>query len=133
MNFWRQYARLDLRTKDEVSQLSARRWRFIAFWVMDFWSQFIRKQWKSSRLKEEIPFLSQQVLQIKYKRLILREEYVADMVCFGKIVVEFKALDKLTGREESQVINYLKAAGYKVGVLINFGGRPKLEWKRFVY
>lgn len=54
------------------------------------------------------------------------------MVCFEKIIVEFKALNNLTGRESSQVINYLKATGYKVGVLINFGSDAKLEWKRFV-
>lgn len=83
--------------------------------------------------ERKIPFVSQQVLQIKYKHHTLRKEYIADMVCFEKIIVEFKALDSLTGREESQVINYLKASGYKVGVLINFGGHPKLEWKRFVY
>jgi GxxExxY protein len=81
----------------------------------------------------KIPFVSQQVLRIQYKQHTLKKEYIADMVCFEKIIVEFKALDKLTGREESQVINYLKATGYKVGVLINFGSHPKLEWKRFVY
>jgi GxxExxY protein len=85
-----------------------------------------------SRAKE-IPFQSQKILQIQYKQHILKKEYIADMVCFEKIIVELKALDKLTGREESQVINYLKATGYKVGVLINFGAQPKLEWKRFVY
>ncbi|MBL8089727.1 MAG: GxxExxY protein [Anaerolineales bacterium] len=81
----------------------------------------------------KIPFVSQQVLQIQYKQHVLKKEYIADMICFDKIIVEFKALDKLTGREESQIINYLKATGYKVGVLINFGSHPKLEWKRFVY
>jgi GxxExxY protein len=81
----------------------------------------------------KIPFVSQQIIQIQYKQHTLKKEYIADMVCFEKIIVEFKALDKLTGREESQVINYLKATGYKVGVLINFGSHPKLEWKRFVY
>ncbi|GAB4498324.1 MAG: GxxExxY protein [Anaerolineales bacterium] len=84
-------------------------------------------------LERKVPFVSQQVLRIKYKHHTLRKEYIADMVCFERIIVEFKALDKLTGREESQVINYLKATGYKVGVLINFGSHPKLEWKRFVY
>src|SRR5688572_8665107 len=68
-----------------------------------------------------IPFQSQRILQIQYKQYILKKEYIADRICFEKIIVEFKALDKLTGREESQVINYLKATGYKVGVLINFG------------
>ncbi len=82
---------------------------------------------------KKIPFAPQQIIQIQYKQHTLKKEYIADMVCFEKIIVEFKALDQLTGREESQVINYLKATGYKVGVLINFGSHPKLEWKRFVY
>jgi hypothetical protein len=52
-------------------------------------------------------------------------------VAFGKLIVELKAIDKLTSREESQVINYLKASGLEVAVLINFGA-PSLEWKRIV-
>lgn len=79
-----------------------------------------------------IPFIPQQILQVNYKQHILKKEYIADMVCFEKIIVEFKALDSLSGRESSQVINYLKATGYKVGVLINFGSDTKLEWKCFV-
>ena len=85
------------------------------------------------RLSKNIPLESQKVLQIRYKQYVLKKEYIADRVCFEKIIVEFKALDKLTGWEESQIINYLKATGYKVGVLINFGSHAKLEWKRFVY
>jgi GxxExxY protein len=50
-----------------------------------------------------------------------------------EIIVELKALDRLTGREEAQLLNYLKATGMKVGVLINFGSHPKLEWKRLVF
>jgi len=80
----------------------------------------------------KIPFVPQKILQVHYKQHILKKEYIADMICFEKIIVEFKALDNLTGRESSQVINYLKATGYKVGVLINFGSDTKLEWKRFV-
>jgi GxxExxY protein len=80
-----------------------------------------------------IPFAAQQRIQIKYKEHILNKEYVVGMICYGKIIVEFKALDCLTGKEEAQVINYLKATGFKVGVLINFGSHGKLEWKRLVY
>lgn len=50
----------------------------------------------------------------------------------GKIIIEVKALDSLSGREAAQIINYLKATKMRVGVLINFGSNGKLEWKRFV-
>ena len=80
-----------------------------------------------------IPFAAQRRIQIKYKEHVLSKEHIADMVFFDKTIVEFKALDCLTGREEAQVINYLKATGFKVGVLINFGSHGKLEWKRLVF
>ncbi|MBM4160780.1 MAG: GxxExxY protein [Ignavibacteria bacterium] len=47
-------------------------------------------------------------------------------------MVEIKALDKLSGKEEAQVLNYLKATGLRVGLLINFGSHPKMQWKRLV-
>ena len=76
-------------------------------------------------------FESQKQLAIYYKGKRLEKEYYADIVCYGKIIVELKALDRLTPKEESQILNYLKASGFKVGVLINFGA-TSLEWKRFV-
>ncbi len=79
-----------------------------------------------------VPFEAQKVLEVRYKEHILRKEYIADMVCYNKIIVEFKALDQSTGREEAQILNYLKATGMKVGLLINFGSHGRLEWKRFV-
>ena len=80
----------------------------------------------------DIPFKSQAALKIKYKDRYLKKEYVADLLCFETVIVEIKALNKIGGNEESQVINYLKATGLKVGLLINFGRAGKLEWKRFV-
>ena len=79
-----------------------------------------------------IPFESQKKLAIYYKGKLLEKEYFADVVCYDKIIVELKALDRLSSKEESQILNYLKASGLKVGVLINFGA-PSLEWKRFVF
>lgn len=79
-----------------------------------------------------VPFVEQASMRIKYKNRVLKKEYIADYVCYEKIIVEIKALEKLTGREESQVLNYLKASNHRVGVLINFGSQGKLEWKRMV-
>lgn len=79
-----------------------------------------------------IPFKSQLPIKIKYKDIFLRKEYVADIICFDSIIVEIKALSKLGGNEESQILNYLKATNFKVGLLVNFGSVGKLEWKKFV-
>ena len=79
-----------------------------------------------------IPFDAQKPIQVRYKGQILNKQYVADLVCFDLIIVELKALNRLSGNEQAQILNYLKATGFKVGVLINFGSHGKLEWKRFV-
>ena len=80
-----------------------------------------------------IPFVAQQPLAIYYCGQKLRKEYIADLICYEKMVVELKALDRLSGREEAQVLHYLKATGFRVGVLINFGSHGTLEWKRLVF
>jgi len=67
---------------------------------------------------------------VRYKGRVVGQ-YVADILVEGLVVLELKALDKLTGDHEAQVLNYLKATGLKVGLLINFG-RPRLEWERLV-
>ncbi len=80
----------------------------------------------------KIPFESQNELPIFYKGRRLQKTYIADALVFGKVILEIKALDRLTSREESQILNYLKASGMEVGVLINFGSAHGLEWKRLV-
>jgi len=57
-------------------------------------------------------------------------KYIADFLVFDSIIVEIKALNQLTSREEAQLLNYLKAAKMRLGLLINFGAKGKLEWKR---
>ena len=79
-----------------------------------------------------VPFEAEKPISIEYKGQRLSQKYFADLVCFEQIIVELKALSRLSGSEQAQVLNYLKATGFKVGVLINFGSRGKLEWKRFV-
>jgi len=79
-----------------------------------------------------IPFSPQRELVIRYKGEPLEKRYFCDLLCYENVMVELKALDKLTGKEEAQLLNYLKAAGLPVGVLINFGATGKLEWRRLV-
>ena len=83
--------------------------------------------------ERRIPSKAIQEIHIKYKGKTLKKFYIADLICYDKIIVEIKAMDKLTLKEEAQLINYLKATGMKVGVLINFGHFPTLEWKRLVF
>ena len=78
------------------------------------------------------PFEAQKVLKIYYKGKPLEKEYVADLSGYGQIIVELKALDRITGKEEAQLLNYLKATGFRLGLLINFGSSGRLEWKRFI-
>lgn len=69
---------------------------------------------------------------ITYKGMKLRQFFRPDFICYDKIIVEIKALDRLTSREEAQLLNYLKATGLSVGILINFGAERDLEWKRMI-
>ncbi len=77
-----------------------------------------------------IPFEAQKRLTITYKNRQLKRDYVADFVCFDRIIVEIKAIQSLSRVEEAQLINYLKATKLPLGLLINFGSR-KLEWQRY--
>ena len=83
-------------------------------------------------MDRNIPHKPECNLAIQYKNRILKKTYCSDFICYEQLVVEIKALEKLTSRDEAQLLNYLKATRLKVGVLINFGSHGKLEWKRFV-
>lgn len=80
----------------------------------------------------KIPNNPQQDVFVFYKGLKLKSFFKPDLICYEKIVVELKALDRLTSLEESQLLNYLKATGMPVGRLINFGAQRDLQWKRMV-
>jgi GxxExxY protein len=82
--------------------------------------------------QRQIPCQGEVQLPVFYKGQQLRTTYRADFICYDSIVVELKALAKLSGVEEAQVINYLKATGLEIGLLLNFGA-TSLEYKRFAY
>jgi GxxExxY protein len=81
--------------------------------------------------QRQIPFLREEKLPLVYKGQPLDTTYCADFICYGSVVVELKALSRMSGTEEAQVINYLKATHLQVGLLVNFGTRS-LEHRRFV-
>jgi GxxExxY protein len=81
---------------------------------------------------QEIPYKSHPPVRVEYKGKPLKRTYEPDFICYDDVIVEIKAMDRLSGNEHAQIINYLKASRLKVGLLINFGSKS-LEHKRFVY
>ncbi len=79
-----------------------------------------------------IPFTEQTKLRIEYKDYLLKKGYRADFVCFGKIIVELKAQSALIPVDLAQLLNYMKASKFRVGLLFNFGNSVDLEKKRVV-
>lgn len=79
-----------------------------------------------------IPFSAQATLRLSYKGQDLKQRYIPDFMCYEKIIVELKAVTQLTGEHRTQVLNYLKVTGYRLGLLVNFGHYPKLEYERII-
>ncbi len=78
-----------------------------------------------------VDFEREAVIRVHYKGVPLDAVFRADLICFGELLVELKALSRLTPQAESQLLHYLKASQLKKGLLLNFGG-PSLQFKRFV-
>ncbi len=81
--------------------------------------------------EQNIPFKREVPLRIEYKGQVLHKSYIADYICYDKIIIELKAVNYLESVHEAQVLNYLKATGYKLGILVNFG-EQSLKHKRIV-
>ncbi|MFN7840130.1 MAG: GxxExxY protein [Pirellula sp.] len=79
-----------------------------------------------------VPYAAQKQLALHYKGKQLESVFIPDFICFETIIVELKALSEFTDKHRGQVHNYLKATGYELGILINFGSHPKLEYERIV-
>ena len=81
--------------------------------------------------KRQIPFSREQILELFYKEDKLSKYFVADFICFDKIILELKSVSGLTSEHEAQVFNYLKATQMNLALLINFGANS-LKYKRIV-
>jgi GxxExxY protein len=77
-------------------------------------------------------FKPQQELLLPYKGRPLKQTYIPDFLLFDKIVLEIKAVKELANEHRAQVHNYLKATGFRLGLLVNFGHYPKVEYERIV-
>ena len=81
---------------------------------------------------QKIPYVAQEVLKLKYRDIILKKEYKPDFICYDKIMVEIKTASNLVDEHRAIILNYLNFSNLKVGLLVNFGHYPKLEYERFV-
>jgi GxxExxY protein len=78
-----------------------------------------------------IPFAALQPLAIQYKGRPLRQRYTPDFVCFERVVLELKVAREIAPEHRAQTLNYLRATGLRLGLLINFGATPEVKIERF--
>jgi len=83
-------------------------------------------------LRSGIPFEPQKEIRLVYCGEPLLQTFRADFLCFNQVILEIKAVKEIASEHRAQVLNYLKATGYKVGLLANFGSHPKAIVERFV-
>ncbi len=80
---------------------------------------------------QSIPFSEKPKLHLDYKGRLLKQTYEPDFICFEKIILEIKAVQVLRDEHRAQILNYLRATKLRLGLLVNFGHFPKLEYERF--
>ena len=79
---------------------------------------------------QRIPAISKPSLTLSYRGRTLVQTYNPDFICFEKIVLELKTASKLADEHLAQLLNYLNATGFELGLLVNFGQYPGLEYER---
>ncbi|MEK8022678.1 MAG: GxxExxY protein [Candidatus Hydrogenedentota bacterium] len=83
-------------------------------------------------LARSIPFQAKGELNLTYKGELLLQKYVPDLICYGQIIVELKAVRELLHDHRAQIMNYLRASGLRLGLLVNFGHYPKVDIERII-
>jgi GxxExxY protein len=98
-------------------------------------SGFLEKVYENALAEElgrrGIRVEQQKTIKVYYKSTVVGD-YVADILVEGQVILELKTVEQISSAHQAQMLNYLKATGLKVGLLINFNG-PRLTWKRMVY
>ena len=79
---------------------------------------------------QAVPFWAQSRLRLEYRNRVLKQTYEPDFICYEKIIIEIKAVSTLADEHRAQLLNYLHATKLKLGILVNFGHYPKLEYER---
>jgi len=96
---------------------------------------FLENVYQEALAKElavrKIPFKKEAELDILYKNEYLSKKYYADFICYDKIILEIKACENISDNHIAQVVNYLSATNFKLGIIINFGSKS-LTYKRIV-
>lgn len=82
--------------------------------------------------RQQIPYIAQPCLELEYKGTKLQQFFKPDFVCFRSIIIELKAVSGLVNEHRAQVLNYLHALKLRLGLLVNFGHYPKVEYERII-
>jgi GxxExxY protein len=82
--------------------------------------------------KQLVPFERERKFNVEYKGIILPHKFFADFVVYASIILEIKSAPLIIDRFLAQTINYLKASGMRLGLIINFG-QPSLTWQRVIF
>jgi len=80
-----------------------------------------------------IPFVPKPKLALQYRGITLQHTYEPDFICHDTVVVEIKAVTALCDEHRAQLLNYLSATGHQLGLLVNFGHYPQMEWERIAH
>ena len=123
---------MDLIYKDEVYEIIGAAMEVHKILGCGFLEAIYQEVLAMEFIKRNIPFEQEKMINIEYKGVVLKKFYQADFLCYDKIIIETKALSELSSEHESQILNYLKATGKKLGLLINFG-QKSLIYHRYVY
>jgi len=101
--------------------------RCIVKWAVGSLKLSIRSVLERNSVPRKLPFEAQKELVLSYKDEPLSQTYKPDFICYSKVIVELKAVKEIASEHKAQLLNYLKATGLELGLLVNFGAYPKVE------